>query len=323
MVNSNAKKKPRLWNLDKSIVDISTLPMAGPSSLACTECRKHHIKCDAKRPSCSRCLDARLDCTYLPSRRGGRRKSQVHRPQPSGDLLHPPPLPQQIPIVTPGCDASVVSLGRHAQTDPAPTALDLPEIDTRLVRLFYENFHPGHPILLPSSLYEEQKYPDYLQQVVKFVGSHYSQRISGDVLRQATADQLHASSERSPSMVQALLLYSIFLCARGESAEAQAALSQAVDIALELGMYLREFATSFSKGNEMEAESLRRTWWELFIVDVDAAALQKPDHAALPWRALRCRLALRRVDLCRAWPPPAALDAGGFPQTVVRRRGGR
>jgi len=39
-------------------------------------------------------------------------------------------------------------------------------------------------------------------------------------------------------------------------------------------MYLREFATSFSKGNEMEAESLRRTWWELFIVDVDAAALQ-------------------------------------------------
>ncbi|KFZ23548.1 hypothetical protein V502_01973 [Pseudogymnoascus sp. VKM F-4520 (FW-2644)] len=152
--------------------------------------------------------------------------------------------------------------------------LNLPEIDTRLVRLFYENFHAAHPILLPSSLYEERAYPGYLQQVIKFIGSHYSQRITGDILRQATADQLHASKRRDPSMVQALLLYSIILFARGESAEAQAALSQSMDIALELGMYLRDSATSFSKGNEMEAESLRRTWWELFIVDVDAAALQ-------------------------------------------------
>jgi hypothetical protein len=152
--------------------------------------------------------------------------------------------------------------------------LNLPEIDTRLVRLFYENFHAAHPILLPSSLYEERKYPAYLQQVVKFIGSHYSQRITGDILRQATPDQLQSSGQRDPSMVQALLLYSIILFARGEIAEAQAALSQSMDIALELGMYLRDFATSFSKGNEMEAESLRRTWWELFIVDVEAAALR-------------------------------------------------
>jgi hypothetical protein len=167
----------------------------------------------------------------------------------------------------------VVSLDGRAQADPISAMLNLPEIDTRLVRLFYENFHAGHPILLPSSLYEERKYPDYLQQVVKFIGSHYSQRITGDVLRQATADQLHSSGQRDPSMVQALLLYSIILFARGESAEAQAALSQSTDIALELGMHLRDFAASFSKGNEMEAESLHRTWWELFIVDVDAAAL--------------------------------------------------
>jgi hypothetical protein len=248
--------------------------MARPSSLACTECRKHHIKCDAKRPTCSRCLDAHLDCTYVPSRRGGRRRGQVGGgPQPSGALLHPPPLPRQIPS-TPGSDPSVASLDGRAQADPISAMLNLPEIDTRLVRLFYENFQAGHPILLPSSLYEERNYPDYLQQVVKFIGSHYSQRITGDVLRQATADQLHASGQRDPSMVQALLLYSIILFARGENAEAQAALSQSTDIAFELGMYLQDSASSLSEGNEMEAESLRRTWWELFIVDVEAAALQ-------------------------------------------------
>ena len=251
--------------------------MARPSSLACTECRKHHIKCDAKRPSCSRCLDAHLGCIYIPSRRGGRggrRKGLVDGPQSSSSLLQTPPLPLQLPS-TSASDASVASLDGSAQADPISAMLNLPELDTRLVRLFYENFHAGHPILLPSSLYEERKYPDYLQLVVKFIGSHYSQRITGGVLRQATADQLRSSGQRDPSMVQALLLYSIILFARGESAEAQAALSQSIDIALELGMYLQDFAASLSNGNEMEAESLRRTWWELFIVDVEAAALHK------------------------------------------------
>lgn len=58
-----------------------SLPMAtrstkqsGLVSLACTECRKQHLKCDARKPSCSRCLQNELICQYLPSRRGGRRK---------------------------------------------------------------------------------------------------------------------------------------------------------------------------------------------------------------------------------------------------------
>jgi hypothetical protein len=252
--------------------------MARPSPLACTECRRHHIKCDAQRPSCSRCLDAHLDCSYVPSRRGGRRKGRANGPQ-SGDPLQPPPPPPPPPLIQqfpsrPSSEATVASLDRHEQTDRLSVMLDLPELDKRLVRLFYENFHPGHPILLPSSLYEERKYPDYLQQVVKFIGSHYSQRITGDVLCQSTADQLHSSTQRDPSMVQALLLYSIILFARGECTKAQAALSRSMDIALVLGMYLQHWATSFSKGNEMEAESLRRTWWELFVVDIDAAVLQ-------------------------------------------------
>ncbi|GKZ36240.1 hypothetical protein AbraIFM66950_007237 [Aspergillus brasiliensis] len=85
--------------------------------------------------------------------------------------------------------------------------------------------------------------------------------------------QLNASGERTPCKVQALLLYSILSCARGECSQAHTAFSQAVDIALELGMYRQEFASTSS--NAVEAESLRRTWWELFIVDVYMAALQK------------------------------------------------
>lgn len=47
---------------------------SGLAALACTECRKQHLKCDASKPSCSRCSQSGLLCQYLPSRRGGRRK---------------------------------------------------------------------------------------------------------------------------------------------------------------------------------------------------------------------------------------------------------
>lgn len=41
------------------------------SSLACLPCRSRHIKCDGKRPQCSRCLEAGKECHYAKSRRGG------------------------------------------------------------------------------------------------------------------------------------------------------------------------------------------------------------------------------------------------------------
>lgn len=49
---------------------------SGLASLACTECRKQHLKCDARKPTCSRCLQNEYFCQYLPSRRGGRRKTR-------------------------------------------------------------------------------------------------------------------------------------------------------------------------------------------------------------------------------------------------------
>lgn len=56
---------------------------SGLASLACTECRKQHLKCDAHKPSCSRCLRNGYFCQYLPSRRGGRRKANRRAPSSS------------------------------------------------------------------------------------------------------------------------------------------------------------------------------------------------------------------------------------------------
>ncbi|PTU16890.1 hypothetical protein P175DRAFT_0512716 [Aspergillus ochraceoroseus IBT 24754] len=219
--------------------------MLRPAPLACTECRKHHIKCDAEKPSCSRCKDAHLACVYLPSRRGGRRKpANTHRLDHSAN--HPLIMAQSVFVP-----------------------------DSRLVLLYYTNFHSGHPILVPPTLYEGRQYPSYLQQVVKFIGSHYSLVLSNDTFYEATAVELSTSLERTPCMVQALLLYSIIMYARNQSSQADHAFSRAVDIALELGMYRKDFANTFSGSQEPEAESLRRTWWELFFTEVYMASLQQ------------------------------------------------
>lgn len=280
--------------------------MVRPSPLACVQCRSQHVKCDGKTPSCTRCLDASLSCRYLPSRRGRGRRIRDGRWQGPGAASANP---------RPGDDDSAVSLGEGMITTPFSNisnsnttmskghVLDTPgrqpqglvppppapsqppdvpqngsDSDTRLVRLFYENFHSAHPILVPAFDYDKRRYPKYLQQVVRFIGSHYMQQpqaFNTETLRESSAFQLSSSSARTPTMVQALLLYSIILCASGEAiAEAQMAFSQAVDIALELGIYRKEFPGMYSNGNELEAESLRRTWWELTIVEVYMAALQ-------------------------------------------------
>lgn len=145
----------------------------------------------------------------------------------------------------------------------------------RLVRLFYENFHSAHPVLVPASLYEKWKYPPCLHQVVKFIGSHYSVVLNNDILHESTWLAIKGTAERTPHMVKVLLLYSIIMRARNETSQAESSLTQAIDIAIELGTHREDFATAFSGGREHEAESLRRTWWELFTWEVYMATLHE------------------------------------------------
>lgn len=63
---------------------------SGLASLACTECRKQHLKCDAKKPTCSRCLQNAYFCQYLPSRRGGHRKPRNGNESTRRSTYRPP-----------------------------------------------------------------------------------------------------------------------------------------------------------------------------------------------------------------------------------------
>lgn len=162
--------------------------------------------------------------------------------------------------------------------------------DDRLLRLYYENFHVAHPILVPSSLYTDRNYPQCLQLVVNFVGSHYIASSPTQQYKDKVAAELPSNPDRSPCMVQAWLIYSIALYARGEWSEAQDALFQSIEIALQLGMNRGDFAASAHPERSTEAESIRRTWWELYVTDI---------FMAVPLKAITSR--------CSTVPPEVGL----------------
>ncbi|KAJ6095460.1 Transcription factor [Penicillium sp. IBT 16267x] len=259
----------------------SAHPKTRPSSLACVECRKHHIKCDAQKPSCSRCIAAEINCVFLPSRRGARRrlKNTTRSVTDAWADISPstPSLPEAMGRVLRTGESSAPQYPDPDHSNGLPLHKNsfvsiVPE--SRLIHLYYENLHSAHPILVPASLFERWDYPSYLCQVVKFIGSHYSVVLSNDILHESTRLILNETLERTPHMVQALLLYSIIMRARDDISQAESSLSRAIDIALELGMHREDYATKFSAGREYEAESLRRTWWELFIWEIYMATIQ-------------------------------------------------
>ncbi|CAK4030921.1 related to C6 transcription factor [Lecanosticta acicola] len=288
-----------------------------PSPLACNECRKKHLKCDATLPVCSRCITRGLHCTYTPSRRGigGRKRLQSPRnlPQPAptthaGEYAPQPAAPYaphhhnhhqpQVSAAT-GAPAAMrppPSPNNRAWTDPSDTGRpeaarspsqpasttststsksSLRSEDEHLTNLYYSSFHPSHPILIPRYRYAGQNYPPYLRSVVQFIGSQYAPGISSDCLRPATSAAIAQATDKSPEMVQALLLYAMALHARYEPVDAMPAVTRAVDIAIQLGMHTAEFAIAHGNGDAVYEESLRRTWWELFITDGYLAALHR------------------------------------------------
>jgi hypothetical protein len=154
---------------------------------------------------------------------------------------------------------------------------NLRSVEEHLLNLYYINFHGAHPILVPRARYDAVNYPYYLKAVVNFIGAHYAVKFSGDSLRVEVARVLGDSAERTPEMVQALLLYAVALHARFEPNESIAAMSKAINIATGIGMNLIGFAAINSNGDAVREESLRRTWWELFITDGYFAALHRSD----------------------------------------------
>ncbi|OBT71168.1 hypothetical protein VF21_10082 [Pseudogymnoascus sp. 05NY08] len=307
-----------------------------PAPLACTTCRRKHLKCDARQPICARCAKASLRCTYTPSRRGysrprsGRlgadRTEEQSASQPGASAIGVLfPIPSEVSGYSgSNRDETRTNTVEFYQTSndviPPQNAVStasyrspsiLSSVDAKqLVELFYTYFYPAHPILLPKTLYFGRNYPSCVQHVVQFIGSHYSSSISGDQSRSAAAEELANGTQKTPCMVQGRLLFAIALHGRNETKHAQSMLAQAVCLAREIGMNQRNFATINGQQQIVEEESLRRTWWELYVVDgIMAGFWRKSEfniHSFASDVLLPCEEATYMDAACLPDPPTVA-----------------
>ncbi|CEJ57987.1 hypothetical protein PMG11_06660 [Penicillium brasilianum] len=139
--------------------------------------------------------------------------------------------------------------------------------DGYLLDIYYTYFHSAHPILPPLRLlYRGVQFPAYLEQVMKFIAAHFTPAASPETYRPTVVTSVR---DQLPSVekVQAWLLLAIVLHSRNERGEAKECLDAAVDLAFELGLNQAAFAEIASNGDPIRAECLRRTWWELFVVE--------------------------------------------------------
>ncbi|KAL4872885.1 hypothetical protein BDV12DRAFT_161700 [Aspergillus spectabilis] len=280
--------------------------VSGPSLLACLLCRHKHLKCDGVTPVCSRCLAAGADCQYTPSRRGYKGPSKKRRVNPSSPEQVPADLtpafdPNSVSIYDVPVDwsfqnpypyvsattfpESTSSGSPHfleqaapSQQVPVKTAPLTPESsvslsnDGHLINNYYQFFHPSHPILPSVRIPYQNRMPSFLEQVIKFVGSHFTSPPSSENYRLNIMETV-LEQVGTIEKLQGLLLLAIVLHSRNERAKAGECLVAAVDLAFEIGLHTRDFATTMGEGDPIREECLRRTWWELFIIEGMLTAL--------------------------------------------------
>lgn len=83
------------------------------------------------------------------------------------------------------------------------------------------------------------------------------------------------TTSMNPFMVQCHLIYSICLYWRGNVPKSRLHMGIARQLALDLGMHRREFATDHGNGDPVLEESWRRTWWQVYIVDAFYSAIKR------------------------------------------------
>ncbi|EER44457.1 C6 transcription factor [Histoplasma capsulatum H143] len=152
-----------------------------------------------------------------------------------------------------------------------------------LLDIFYSRVFFSHPFILPRKyLVEEFERGDlgHLQAAIEYIASFHDPAMqTGHFRDAANSALLNRSLTPNVYMVQALLLFAIALHFGKESTLASSTLSQAIELAVELGMNNRQFNTG--DVSSVYEESWRRTWWELYIFDGYLVSLRLRAHFTL------------------------------------------
>ena len=249
-------------------------------SLACIQCRGRHVRCDAAKPTCSRCRSHGTACFYQKSRRGGldratlsSRRAQAQRPQE-------PSVPDAETFIVDALTEGTILLpdGVSASDSPPLLAETSEVISEQLLQLYYANFHPAQPFVLPFHHLKQKLNTGLLRQlaaVMQYIGSLYASTVPSEPLKEQARQALEEIPPQSSGYeVQALMLYGIALYWIDEQDDGLRIFDKAVSKALEMGMHRRDYALLYGHGEKILEESWRRTWWYLYHTDFNFAALK-------------------------------------------------
>lgn len=243
------------------------------SSLACLPCRSRHIKCDGTKPSCSRCIEAAKQCDYTRSRRGGLAREALAERRKRLAVAALPVRSDQSPVSIQDIISEGLTIDYGSVLDAADETFIPPPLshitnidDDSSVDSYYDNFHNLHPFLLPRRymvkfLHDSNRKSSLtpLIATMRFVGHIYSAHKWDMELKNHLEACYSEASPTDPVMVQSKLLYSIALFWHDYKAEAAAQIEAATRIAIELGMFRREYATEHGGGDPVLEECWRRT----------------------------------------------------------------
>ncbi|EXL63319.1 hypothetical protein FOCG_01674 [Fusarium oxysporum f. sp. radicis-lycopersici 26381] len=240
------------------------------ATLACLPCRNQHLKCDGTRPICSRCQGLSRTCAFPESRRSGSYKATSRRPRAQDSQPH---------NLTP--TDSLTSLAPEFQQPPSGSVLGFGVMETRdfgieLIDLYYENFHPSHPFILPRTALDARYAAgcpniQHVMAAVQHIGSFYT---SKPVI--GIEDSLLGQNEQIDGFtVQTTLLTALAKSMCAEQDLADELLSKAMHQASLIGMDTKILAGFISESDPVLAESWRRTMWMLYVSDANFAVIRQ------------------------------------------------
>jgi hypothetical protein len=112
----------------------------------------------------------------------------------------------------------------------------------------------------------------HLSAMVQWIGSLYAEDTSSTRLREIALGQLdHMMLPPNGLTVQTALLAAIAVSSEDDKQYGRVILNRAIFLALEIRMNSREFANM--ERDPVLAESWRRTWWGLYVIDSCFAGL--------------------------------------------------
>lgn len=174
--------------------------------------------------------------------------------------------------------------------------------EEQLINAYFSHFHAHHPLLLPYGQFRERSQPQHLRLVVQLIGSQYVCATSTQTIAAAYQASRDVSTAPTAADVQSTLLYALFLYTTAEPERAALYVAKACDASIDLGLNELEGAARHAGGDLLLAESLRRTWWEIYVLDAVLCATQRQSQS-------RCET----VPLTAGLPCKESMYNGGMP----------